>query len=176
MTYKDSIFEMFMAAQMHFAAGQLYAANLLFCACFELLGRANSTGRLREIDRVMSKIETYMDGDTARAAFEELNEATGKFKDFQEYKVAIQDMIRNKLVKPAFGKVPFADLQKAIDKNWKVYNQTKHGPEQGTSCPLDLDTEMAITLTTEDVNRIEKCVGRIIAIQYPNDIKKRFGI
>lgn len=172
MTYKDALFEMFMTAQQLFAAGQFYAANNLFCACFELLNRANATGKGKEINRVMIELEECLSDDLGRVAFEEMNKETGRFKDFEEYKEFLLGVFRNKIVKPKFGNVPFAEMRDSIKKNWQVYNMTKHG-QTGS---FDLNEELSITLMPEDIVHIEKCVRGAIAMQYPNDVKKRFGI
>lgn len=172
MTYKDALFEMFMAGQQLFTAGQFYAANNLFCACFELLKRSNATGKEKEINRVMIKLEESLSDDLGRAAFEEMNKKTGRFKDFEEYKESLLVAFRNALIKPNFGNVPFAEMRDSIKKNWQVYNMTKHG-QTGR---FDLNEELSITLMPEDVVHIEKCVYGAITMQYPNDIKKRFGI
>ncbi len=176
MTYKDSIFEMFMAAQMLFSMEQLYAANVLFCACFELLERANATGRENEIYRVMDELDGCMSEEEERALFEELNRQTGRFRYFEEYKNYMRTKMKDVLVKPNFGKVPFEEMRKIISKNWTVYNQTKHGREHGAIGRFSLDTQMPMTLSHEDVANIEKCVRGAIVMQYPDDVKKRLKI
>ena len=176
MTYKDSIFEMFMAAQMLLSVEQLYAANALFCACFELLKRANAAGRENEICRVMDKLESCIPEDEERTVFEELNRQTGRFRAFEEYKDYMRTKIKDDLVKPNFGKVPFEEMRRIINKNWTVYNQTKHGREHGATGRFDLDTQMPIELSHEDVENIEKCVRGAIAMQYPDDVKKQLNI
>lgn len=176
MKYKDIVFEQYKAARFLLIHGQLYAANTLLCACWELIQHSYCIARRKRSEDLKRYLLAGMGEDLFSQGYSEMK-TNGGFPDlsFEEYKLKMEQVI-DALAKKFAGTVDFSSIEENIRINWDIYNRSKHGLRRGESGRLDLEFRINNALSTQQVENMEMYVRGALIVLYPDDVKSYFNL